>query len=184
MTREAEEHAKEVEADMKARVSSFGEKDPGRVPQLVRNATPERLLPAWHQRTAWHFVCMGGTKPAAILDPSYFQPLYSQLHSFDMIDVDAEDFSFFAQLKVISSSFAGVYCQRIYLAMQDADQPMRPSPRGAGVSNAVGAVYEYRGPVRKWCVELNGATLRDGFETQGAAAQWLSTWLKARQAGS
>jgi hypothetical protein len=183
MTRESDEQRKEVEADMKARFSQSWTKDPGSAPpEVMRKAAPERLFPAWHNRTAWHFVCMAGTDPASILEPSYFLPLHGQLKSFDVIDVDWEDFSCFGQFKVIRSDVTGVYCQRIYLAV--AERPVRPSPRGEGIRNDVGAVYEYRGPVRKWCVELNGATLRDGFENEAMAAQWLGNWLKVRAAGS
>lgn len=124
--------------------------------------SPAKLQPAEHYRTRYAAVVDDGTTVEDLQRPEFWCHVAGKLRQMDVIEVLAEDGSYFAELMVLKSGtgFAKVLLLR-QVALEDTAQDDDESP----------VVAQWKGPHRKYSVirKADGVILKDGFANKGDA---------------
>jgi hypothetical protein len=112
-----------------------------------------------------------GTPPAALLDPHYWAHSSAKLRIGDIIEVLAEDGSYFAELLVrdVGNLFAKVAFKSPVMVFSDEAETAE-TPTGYEV--------KWRGPKAKFGVLHGKDVLKDGFVDKTEAHAWLDDLVK------
>lgn len=112
-----------------------------------------------------------GTPPAALLDPHYWAHVSAKLSVGNIIEVMAEDGSYFAELLVrdVGNLYAKV-AFKSPVTVFSKDEDVQPAPAGYDV--------RWRGPKCKFGVYHGADMLKDGFVDKSEARAWLDDLLK------
>lgn len=134
---------------------------------------PARLLPASASVQVFYHAAEPGVDFKALLDPEYWSLVARQLTPGNRIECAAADGAWWGMLIVRS---AGQY-DAVVQELQYADLG------DAAAATPVTSEYEVKwvSPTRKWgVVRLSDKTLvKQDFQTQGQASQWVSNRMKA-----
>lgn len=116
-----------------------------------------------------------GTPPAALLDPHFWAHVSAKMSVGDLIEVLAEDGSYFAELLVrdVGNLFAKVAFKSPVVEFSKAEDE-REVPAGYEV--------KWRGPKLRFGVLHGRDVLKDGFVDKAEAHTWLDDLLKNKAA--
>lgn len=133
--------------------------------------SPAKLQPAEHYRTRYAAVVDDGTTVEDLQRPEFWCHVAGKLRQMDVIEVLAEDSSYFAELMVLKTGtgFAKVLLLR-QVTLEGAVQDDEDSP----------VVVQWKGPHRKHSVirKTDGAVLKDGFATKGEAETFAREYVQ------
>lgn len=136
----------------------------------------DRIQFAQHMRNVWYVTPEFGTPVEALLDPQYWAHVSAKFKPRDRIEVDAEDGSYFVELRVEDAGrlFAKVVvlrrCDFVASVEKEEQTP------------------EYKimwaGPHAKWRIvrSTDKGLVKDGLETRSAAELYLASHVKAMAA--
>ena len=110
-----------------------------------------------------------------ILVPEYWRNVGEKLKPFDEIKVVAEDGSWYAWLLVLSA--ARLWAKVALIVHQDLKEARKDMPLTDDENHEV----KWKGPTQKYVVtrKSDGASLKEGFQTQLEGWQWLDGHLKS-----
>jgi hypothetical protein len=135
---------------------------------------PKNFHDAVTQRNIWRVVPADGVRYEELFRPEYWASVSNRLRAGDLIEVTAEDGSYFALLYVLvtATQAARVYeFQKIDLQGENAELP------------DVGAGYEvkWKGPVLQWTVirTLDNVRVATNLGDRASANEALANHLKA-----
>lgn len=113
-----------------------------------------------------------GTAPEALLDPHYWAHVSARLSVGDVIEVLAEDGSYFAELLVRDAGtlFAKVAFKSPVTVFAKPEEDDRALPAGYEI--------KWRGPKVRFGVVHDKDVLKDGFVDRVEARAWLDDLLK------
>lgn len=111
-----------------------------------------------------------GTPPVALLDPHFWAHVSSKMSVGDIIEVIAEDGSYFAELLVrdVGNLFAKVAFKN----------PVMEFSKPEDVELPAGYEVKWRGPKLRYGVLHGTDVLKDGFVDKSEARTWLDDLLK------
>ena len=111
-----------------------------------------------------------GTAPDALLDPHYWAHVSTKLSIGNIIEVMAEDGSYFAELLVrdVGNLFAKVAFKNPVTIFSNDEDLVTP----------VGYEVKWRGPKARFGVVHGKDVLKDGFVDKAEAHAWLNDLLK------
>lgn len=135
----------------------------------------DRIQFAQHMRNVWYVTPEAGTPIEALLEPQFWAHVSSKMKPRDRIEVDAEDGSYFVELRVEDAGrlFAKVVVLRqcnLGVTEQKEDSP--------------DFKVMWAGPHAKWRIvrSKDRGLLKDGFETRQDADLYLASHIKAMAA--
>lgn len=111
-----------------------------------------------------------GTPPAALLDPHYWAHVSAKLRFGDVIEVLAEDGSYFAELLV--RDVGNLYAKVAF------KNPVTVFSTDEAMEAPVGYAVKWRGPKARFGVIHGTDVLKDGFVDKAEAHAWLDDLLK------
>jgi len=135
----------------------------------------DRIQIAQHMRNVWYVTPEHGTPIEALLEPQFWAHVSAKMKPRDRIEVDAEDGSYFVELRVEDAGrlFAKVVVLR-RVDLQPTEQAEQP------------ADYKimWAGPHAKWRIvrAKDKGLVKDGLETRTAAELYLASHAKAMAA--
>lgn len=135
----------------------------------------DRIQIAKHMRNVWYVTPEHGTPVEALLEPQFWAHVSAKMKPRDRIEVDAEDGSYFVELRVEDAGrlFAKVVVLR-RVDLQPTEQVEQPSD------------YKimWAGPHAKWRIvrSKDKGLVKDGLETRTAAELYLASHAKAMAA--
>ena len=139
---------------------------------MTQLQTMRHFLDAANKRN-WHYVVPEeGTPFEAILDPGYWAHVAAQMAPGDWVEVDAEDGSYTALLKVRDAG--KLYAKLSVFQLTIFDEKVEVMQGGPALA---GHVVKWRGPVHKWCVLRGADVLIEGL-TKDAAYAWLGQYSR------
>jgi len=152
------------------------------VSSFPRKAALVRLQLAEHSRQIYQYVAMAGDSLEDCQRPGYFDALAPRLRRYDHIEVVSDDDGLFAEFLVVESSNLAV---RVVLmrhgefnTVGDAGAP------GAAIRREAELHTKYRGPFLKWCAMRGEQILKDKFESEAHAVQWLNSHAHTTSKGA
>lgn len=131
-----------------------------------------RLQQAEYQRTVYRVVPELNTPYEELFDPQYWAHVSAKFRPGDRIEVEAEDGSYYAELRVMDAGT--LYAKVAELRKVDFDDNVvvGDSPAMSGYE------VKWRGPIMKWSVLRGKDSIREGEQTKGAAHSWLAEHIK------
>jgi hypothetical protein len=135
---------------------------------------PNALAEAEFSRRGYRAIVPGDTSIEDMVVPSYWAHVASRLRPGDMIEVLAEDNSFYAEFIVRSA--------RRLDATVSLLRRVELEPAKLDASITEGYEIKFRGSRSKWSILRGKDVLRDGFETEAQARVYLDDHLKAMAA--
>lgn len=140
----------------------------------------ERFGPAETLRNIHFHVAISGTTIEQLLTPAYWQRVAVDVRPLDRIEITTDDGAYFAELIVLDASPT----DGLRLApLRGIELHGQVGPTGSIPRNTAGLHVQYRGPHLRWCViRQDGELLKDRFETERAAHQWLANHCKNKAA--
>ena len=135
---------------------------------------PTRMQLAEQVRNIWCLTVPVGTTVQDMLNPGYWAHLARQLQPGDRIEVEPDDGSYFAELRVLDS---GNQYAKVMALREVKLEAIEPS---ASVS-VPGHTVEWSGRHTKWRVirESDRKVLKDGLASKADGYGWLSSYAKA-----
>lgn len=137
----------------------------------------DRIQFAQHMRNVWYVTPEHGTPVEALLDPGFWAHVSAKMKPRDRIEVDAEDGSYFVELRVEDAG--RLYAKVVVLRRVD----LLPAD---AVATAETAEYKimWAGPHAKWRIirTKDKGLVKDGIETRQAAELYLTSHAKAMAA--
>lgn len=135
---------------------------------------PTRLQLAEQVRHIWALTVPVGTTVKNMLEPGYWAHISRQLQPGDRIEVEPDDSSYFAELRVID---AGNQYAKVMVLREVKLESVEPSATVA----VPGHNIEWSGRHTKWRVvrESDRKVLKDGLPTKADGYNWLSNYAKA-----
>lgn len=135
---------------------------------------PTRMQLAEQVRNIWALTVPVGTLVKDLLEPGYWAHLARQLQPGDRIEVEPDNSSYFAELRVLD---AGNQYAKVMLLREVSLDVVEPS---AAVS-VPGHTVEWSGRHTKWRVVRvsDRKTLKDGLPTKADGYGWLANYGKA-----
>lgn len=131
-----------------------------------------RFALAEYERNIWVVTPEAETPFEALQEPAYWAHVAAKLKPWDVIEVRAEDGSYWAQLLVQDAS-------RLWakVALLKHVQLHAVEPKSSEID---GHLVKFGGPVKKWTVirQSDKAVLRDGL-SKAEAEKWLADHLRA-----
>lgn len=112
-----------------------------------------------------------GTPPSALLDPHYWAHVSAKLSVGNIIEVMAEDGSYFAELLVRDVG-------NLYAKVAFKNPPMIFSKMDEVIETPAGYEVKWRGPKARFGVLHGKDMLKDGFVDKAEAHAWLDDLLK------
>lgn len=140
---------------------------------LSKRAVKEsRFIPADQIRNVWSVVPEEGTPISAMLDPAYWTHVARRLRPSDLIEVRAEDGSFFAVLYVH-------YVERLSAKVSVLSQTIFDAE--ATPTDDANFDVMWKGPHHRHAIvrKSDKRTIQHGFESREAAMHWLADNMKA-----
>lgn len=139
--------------------------------------SPTRLREAEHSVMYWHVTPEHGTPFEALLDPAYWAHVSSRLKPNDHILVDAEDGSYWGEIKVRDAGKLYAKVSKLHYVELDHVEVEQSGHEIKGFE------VKYRGPVQKWSVIrlMDKAVLKDGM-LKNEANLWLTNYVQAQAA--
>ena len=141
---------------------------------LDTRADRRRFAPADTARIVYSYIAPATATVADVQRPGFFTPLAAQLRPWARIEVMREDGAWFAELLVLSATGQAVHTfllREHTLPGIGAFGHLPPVAEGTSVT--------YLGAHRQWAVVRDdGSVIKDGFESQHAARQYLETWSR------
>jgi hypothetical protein len=136
----------------------------------------DRIQLAQHMRNVWYVTPEHGTPIEALLEPQYWAHISAKLKPRDRIEVDAEDGSYFVELRVED---AGRLFAKVVI-LRRCDFSAAAEPQGESAEYKIG----WAGPHAKWRIvrTKDKGLVKDGLETRQAAEQYLVSHAKAMAA--
>lgn len=124
--------------------------------------SPAKLQPAEHYRTRYAAVVDDGTTVEDLQRPEFWCHVAGKLRQMDILEVLAEDGSYFAELMVLKS---GVGFAKVLLLREVQLEATAPEDDDLPV------VVQWKGPHRKYSVirKSDSVILKDSFVTKGEA---------------
>lgn len=127
----------------------------------------------------WQVVVPPSITPEQLCEPSLWAQAAKKLRPLDVLDVISDDGRMAAQLRVISAS-PGIGATVMPIAGMYLTEQGKPSP---SAHNSTGARVRYEGPQRKYSVQRSdGTVLKEGFDSEDQAHQYLASYLRATEA--
>ena len=123
-----------------------------------------RIEEAAYGRNSWRIVPVHGTPLEDVLMPGYWVHIAKRLKPGDLIEVDAEDFSSWALLKVRD---ADDYTANVVVIIRKDFEATKKM-----VSPADDYTIDFKGPIHKHRVLRNGVVLKEGISTKAEAQKW------------
>lgn len=138
-----------------------------------RYAHPNKLRSAEHARNSWSIVPDDGTTIEEVCQPAYFAHVAGRMQPGDLIEVRAEDTSYYARLYVRDTGRAMVKCAVLEYHSFEAIE--------FGDNADTQFDVAYRGLTRKWCVvrKSDNTVIKDECQTREGATSYLGEYLKA-----
>jgi hypothetical protein len=135
---------------------------------------PTRMQLAEQVRNIWCLTVPVGTTVQDMLNPGYWAHLARQLQPGDRIEVEPDDGSYFAELRVLDS---GNQYAKVMALREVKLEAVEPS---ASVS-VPGHTVEWSGRHTKWRVvrESDRKVLKDGLASKADGYGWLASYGKA-----
>lgn len=137
-----------------------------------RQIAAARFKEAAQVRNEWVITPEEGTPFEAVLREDYWSHIASRLRPCDIIEVHAEDATFFARLYVRTAGrlWAKVAVMEFVDFTKDAPVAVRDT----------GHEVKWKGPHMKWAVirTADKEAVQGGFENKEIAAGWLADYLK------
>lgn len=132
---------------------------------------PKNFFEAATRRNSWSIVPADGTAYEALFEPGYWANISGRLRAGDLIEVNAEDGSYFALFYVLATADkAARVVELLRKAMQGDELP------------DVGAGFEvkWKGPILKYSVlrTADGINISRGHDTRASANEALADYLK------
>lgn len=135
----------------------------------------DRIQLAQHMRNVWYVTPEFGTPIEALLEPQFWAHVSAKMKPRDRIEVDAEDGSYFVELRVEDAGrlFAKV------VVLRQCDFTVVEAQEQAPEYKVMWA-----GPHAKWRIvrAVDKGLVKDGLETRQAAEQYLVSHAKAMAA--
>lgn len=133
---------------------------------------PARLKNAENERQQHFVVPEHGTPFDALLDPAYWAHVSMKFRPCDLIEVHAEDGSYYARLLVRDAG--KLYAKVAKLEYVELDK--------VEVLQAAGKILDghevkWRGPLHKWCVVRGADVLKDGM-SKAEAEDFLRSYSR------
>jgi hypothetical protein len=135
----------------------------------------DRIQLAEHMRNVWYVTPEYGTPVEALLEPQFWAHVSAKMRPRDRIEVDAEDGSYFVELRVEDAG--RLFAKVVVLRRVDLV-----------VAEAVEQLPDYKvmwaGPHAKWRIvrAVDKGLVKDGLETRQAAELYLTSHVKAMAA--
>jgi hypothetical protein len=140
----------------------------------ARKIHPSRFKQAAEVNNRWSIVPEDGTPYADLFRPVYWSHIAARLRPGDIIEIRAENMSYYAELMVTGAerqAAAVVELRKVELTPQAKALP------------SVEAAYkvEFKGPHLKWCVIriADRARMREQCDSRALAYEWLASQSKA-----
>lgn len=133
---------------------------------------PSHFFSAETRRNVWSVVPVFGTDYKSLLMPTYWSNVARRLRPGDLIEVTAEDGSYFAQLFVLAAEDkAAAVAQLSYTELHTVEMP----------DAADGFEVRWGGPIVKWCAVRMKDHQRviEKMDTKAAANDALTKYLQA-----
>lgn len=136
----------------------------------------DRIQLAQHVRNEWHVTPEYGTPVEALLEPQYWAHISSKLRPRDRIEVDAEDGSYYVELKVVDAG--RLYAKVVVLRRCDFTIDAETEEQAPDYK------IMWAGPHAKWRIvrTKDKGLVKDGLETRQAAELYLASHEKAMAA--
>lgn len=133
---------------------------------------PNDMLQAEYAYLMYYVVSPSGVKLKDLQDPAYWCHVAQKFNPGTRIEVDAEDGSFYAKLKV-------TYCDRLSAHVVVLDYKELSNPIHNIQSDRELYHIRYNGPTAKWCVvrKADKVLLEKGMNTQDEAEEWLKEYF-------
>lgn len=137
----------------------------------------DRIQFAQHMRNVWYVTPEHGTPVEALLEPQFWAHVSAKMKPRDRIEVDAEDGSYFIELRVEDAG--RLYAKVVVLRRVDFS-PAEVTAESETVEYKV----MWAGPHAKWRIvrAKDKGLVKDGLETRTAAEQYLVSHAKAMAA--
>jgi len=144
--------------------SAAAKPEPKSKPQLH----PSRFALAGHKRNVYFITPADGTTLDDVLDPLYWSHVAQRLRPTDLVEVHAEDGSFFAELFVREAGRQ----QATLVPLRVVEfEKLKQEPSREGFTAA------WKGPHHRWCVVrlADGALIKTECGSKDEAMQWLAS---------
>ena len=138
---------------------------------------PIHMLPAENSRNIWRVFVANGTTPQDIVQPQFWAHLASRLQAGDRIEVEPEDSTWLAELRVIDS---GPQYAKVQIRKPDADGVSRFEALGSSDTGLPSGYSFSHNASSKWRVvrDSDQKVLKDGLATKADAVTWLMGFAK------
>lgn len=135
----------------------------------------DRIQFANHMRNVWYVTPEHGTPIEALFEPQFWAHVSAKMKPRDRIEVDAEDGSYFVELRVEDAG--RLYAKVVLLRRVDL-LPSEPAEQAADYK------IMWAGPHAKWRIvrTKDKGLVKDGLETRQAAELYLTSHAKAMAA--
>lgn len=135
----------------------------------------DRIQLAQHMRNIWYVTPEYGTPVEALLEPQFWAHVSAKMKPRDRIEVDAEDGSYFVELRVEDAG--RLFAKVVVLRRVDL------SPTEAAEQSTDYKVM-WAGPHAKWRIvrAVDKGLVKDGLESRQAAELYLASHVKAMAA--
>lgn len=132
---------------------------------------PVRLKFAENERNQWFVVPEAGTDFDALLDPAYWAHVSAKFKPCDIIEVHAEEGSYYGRLLVQDAGKLYAKVAKLEYVELDKVEVTQSNPA------LTGHEVKWRGPIHKWCVVRGPDVLKEGLQKSEAHA-WLGQYSK------
>lgn len=147
----------------------------------LKQAETARWATAESKRNVWLYDATVGTQVDDFLVPAYWQriglSLSGHVRPWDLLEIREETGAFYIQAIVKSVSNLGME-----LAFLKGATMENVAPIGAATPIAPDLSVRNLGTYRKWAACKGEEVLKDGFETQALASQWITSYAKTAEA--
>lgn len=135
----------------------------------------DRIQLAQHMRNIWYVTPEFGTPVEALLEPQFWAHVSAKMKPRDRIEVDAEDGSYFLELRVEDAG--RLFAKVVVLRRVDL------APTETAEQSAEYKVM-WAGPHAKWRIvrAVDKGLVKDGLESRQAAEMYLTSHMKAMAA--
>lgn len=141
---------------------------------MVASLNAGRHNQAEFKRTNWHVVPEEGTAVSDMLDPAYWQHIGYKMRPGDLVEVHAEDGTWFATMLVRDSG--PNYARVAVTSFIEFDA--RPE---FGSKFFDDYAVEFKGPNNRWCVlrKKDGEYMKKQLSSKSEGTAWLADYAKA-----
>lgn len=143
------------------------------IANFPRIASEDRHEQAESVRRLHWYTAPAGTTIDDLMRLEYWERIARRFSPLDRIEIVDDDRTFFAEL-IVLDTLGGLHL----MPLRGVDL-QNTGPRDAIPRNKTGVQAVYRGTFLKWVAVRGDVVLRDRFETEASALQWIAGHAKA-----